>query len=741
MGTKPNDYFLNQMENPDFTAYDFNQMGLNAANTGLMPKSTYQNLSAVQNNPLFLNGQGKFDQNKFDKAYQAAQHGYTQMALNKYTDDVASEATYYKDNLFAPTNQIKNWGPDYTMVRTENPLKQVIGFQGSNIITAGDQSAREIAESVPFYDFTKGKFGIQTPNDTWIGNFFHPKVMATYDKDTDEIDPVTGVMKHHTKGENKIDPVTGTYYYETLGNRSPYGKDILSGWDTITRDGSIANKYDFFDSDDIKKSTFGSMVKAAVKIAPALIPSPIAPWYIGARVGLSTLDLMGKLGKIFTGSDSPNSSYLEAINKTFTESQSDDAQSHPWHIENIVNLSADVFTQLAEQRWIFEQVPKLFTKGINPFTEEGKKVISKDVEQLDVDDLKALLSSEEGQSRLAKISQEYNIPIDDAAMNVANQTKLINTLKIQDVLEKKQHDFFFFLQYLSKAYMTGSTGADSYGDAKQAGVDDIPASIFTLGYAAGEYGIINSALGEWILPELRLERTKMKMAAEKLAGVPIPELNAPKEEKSNFFKRIFNFGKSMANGDYHIMTEKAEATGLNEAITKDGGEILDKAKSLTSKAAAQTAKAVNAAQDATGKVIANVGSTMLDSAPIGKIFAKQVIANALGEGTEEASEELLYDMSKTLFNLSSWFAGSDKRMTAFDAQNGDFSKIPWDQVLNRYALNFVGGVIGGGLGQALPNYRASASLKNMSTEQAWQMAVNLVRENKTDDFIKTIDKM
>jgi hypothetical protein len=58
--------------------------------------------------------------------------------------------------------------------------------------------------------------------------------------------------------------------------------------------------------------------------------------------------------------------------------------------------------------------------------------------------------------------------------------------------------------------MTGITVADSYSDAKQAGLNDTKAALFTLGYGVGEYQIINSALGEWILPELRIEKTRMK---------------------------------------------------------------------------------------------------------------------------------------------------------------------------------------------------------------------------------------
>jgi len=140
-----------------------------------------------------------------------------------------------------------------------------------------------------------------------------------------------------------------------LNGRSIYGREVLSGWDTLTVDGSAINKYDFFDSDDIDKSFRGSLMKSIVKVVPALIPA-ISPWYIGARMALSMSDLSGKIMKMTTGSDNSVASWLEGVNAAFTESTSDWArgsqeygiEGHPWSLENLMNLGADVFTQLAE---------------------------------------------------------------------------------------------------------------------------------------------------------------------------------------------------------------------------------------------------------------------------------------------------------------------------------------------------------------------------------------------------------
>jgi len=56
---------------------------------------------------------------------------------------------------------------------------------------------------------------------------------------------------------------------------------------------------------------------------------------------------------------------------------------------------------------------------------------------------------------------------------------------------------------MSRLYMTILTVADAYGEAKEAGASDMGAAALTLGYALGEYGILRTDIGKWILPELK----------------------------------------------------------------------------------------------------------------------------------------------------------------------------------------------------------------------------------------------
>jgi len=114
------------------------------------------------------------------------------------------------------------------------------------------------------------------------------------------------------------------------------------------------------------------MARAVAQIAPVFIPY-VGEAYIGSRIALSMAELIPTIGKIFTGSDNEFLSKIEGINKAMSFSTSDYTQgsqeagvdSNPWTAETGLKLISDVFTQLAEQRWIFKYGSALFS-GVNP---------------------------------------------------------------------------------------------------------------------------------------------------------------------------------------------------------------------------------------------------------------------------------------------------------------------------------------------------------------------------------------
>jgi len=93
--------------------------------------------------------------------------------------------------------------------------------------------------------------------------------MAQYDEDGEHYDVYTGQMVSHKKGDYKLNK-NGTYYTEKLNGRNPSGKTVVKASDLLSVDGEGWNKYDFFDSDDIDKTTHGIVYKNAVALLPLL---------------------------------------------------------------------------------------------------------------------------------------------------------------------------------------------------------------------------------------------------------------------------------------------------------------------------------------------------------------------------------------------------------------------------------------------------------------------------------------
>ena len=179
-------------------------------------------------------------------------------------------------------------------------------------------------------------------------------------------------------------------------------------------------------------------------------------------------------------------------------------------------------------------------------------------------------------------------------LNAINETK---AAKYVDDLVRKANSIG---SPLSKAYMTGITVQDTYGDAKAAGASDLEAALLTLGYAGGEAWILNTGLGEWILPELHIDKFKNKAIAEALVK-PVNDAKKTLEQtgdKQGFVKELLKIGRNVATNVY-----------AEKAMAKKSAEVIG--------------------------------------------------AHALGEAFEETSEELLADASKAIFNVTRWLRGKD----------------------------------------------------------------------------------
>lgn len=568
MMNKENDLFLNMLYNPDMSLLDLKQVGLDSTNTGIDSMDSYRENKKVKE--LFTTPQGTFKEEEFTKAYNNAKAAYNVMSTLDTDEAIIKSSTWDKHNIWAPKNLIRN-EPNIKITTIANPMKQQAGIVSLGKVEQPKLSVSEIAQGQKVYDPSTGEWSA-APNDTFMGlpYFTDTLVLATWDEEGEHKDPNTGQMVHHDKGTPKLND-EGTYYYEKLAGRPVYDKQVLNKMNILTPEGSWINKYDFFDSDDLQqKSIFGTVMKNVALIAPMFIPY-VGPFWTGISIASQSAGWLATLGKMFVGSDSPMLSEIEGWSKSMNRqtATTDYAQHNTFCWENFINLIGDVVGQLAEQRFIFKQIPKLF------------KVNSK-IDASDLNKSKDLLEKEYFQQGKKEL---------DAALGVKNGELLTTDASVLGNYQSKlsgiramasshaQRDIDLYMKQsqkigsvLSKTYMTAITTQDMYGEAKSAGATDLEATLLTLGYSAAEAALLNTGIGEHILPELREQGIFNKAIAKALTNIKFDK----SEGKLSYARRLFNAGKELINEGTTSsnILKMTGAHALGEGIEEVSEELL-----------------------------------------------------------------------------------------------------------------------------------------------------------------------
>lgn len=677
-----NDMILNMLANDSFTVSDFKAVGLSADNTKLESEEKYKSSQMIQENPLFQDDEGNFSEELFHQYYLGATEFYNRLADETYLEDITKNTAYSKDNIFAPEGSpVIDETPKFVI--SPNPF-----LQNNSLTRVGKKGDRtlsisEIAQSQKVYDTKKGEFEDESINDRafgnnpfkWLGDLFsEPLVIAQWDEDGEHVDLLTGETKKHKKGDYKYNE-DGTFYYETLGGRDVYGRQVLNKMNTLTVDGSAANAYDFFDSDDLQqKSIIGNTMKNLALVGSMFLPV-VGNYVAAASIATQSVGLLGALGKMFLGSENETANTLHAWAKTVNrQSTSEYAAQNTWCWENLINMIGDTVGQLKEQRYLFTHVPALFkgTKGIkaqdtksyDKLVEEAAKEIREKTGKDLNEAIKAInkgVGSESWKGELAELGLQH---------------ATISKLKAQAQLEKYMQGYRELGSIMSKAYMTGITVQDTYGEAKANGASDLEAFALTLGYAAGEAAILNTGLGEWIMPELHGDKLKYKAMINALKNEIKPitdnlENTATAEGRRNVFKQIFNIGKKIATDD----------VARQQFVSKAYDPL------------------------------------------------KVVAAHAAGEAFEELSEEVLADFSKSAFNAVNWLRGDETRMSG-----------AWENIGDRYGMSLLGGFIGGGISSVNTDFKQAKELAKMTNETAIQEMIYMINNDKIDDFLKFANK-
>lgn len=331
---KHNDWLASMFFQPNMSIQDLADVGVTTENSELKSRDFYKSQTAIRDS---FSKDGKFDEKSFDAYYDSVLRVYNVAAEQELVGNILNQYTYDERDHTAPVNgKIRDYTP--TLVEFANPLGVNYSAEGINLISEPTLSIREAAQKARVFNTETGKFENYTPNDLNLFSFWSaPNLVLAKDE----------------KGNLKLNE-DGSPYYETLGGRSAVGKELLHVSDILTTDGSVWNQYDFFDSDGLDKTAFGTVMKTATSIVPYLIPG-VGQYVAMFEIGRSLMESLPELYKGVSSlmgitSDFSTANEIAAFASRFNSSISDAGAQKLLSFESIGNMAVDSIKQLYAQR-------------------------------------------------------------------------------------------------------------------------------------------------------------------------------------------------------------------------------------------------------------------------------------------------------------------------------------------------------------------------------------------------------
>lgn len=528
------DWLLENLANPTYDVQDLVTMGnVSTDNTQFLSKETYMNSQFIKD--AFSDDEGNFLKDDFEKFY-------TQLAtkwnsLQEQTYEQGLELDPFDTSLTRPGHRQAKL--NISLSENFNPDRIQIGVEGFLTMSDPTKSRAEIGQSNFIYDTENQKFKTETPEDyalfnnpiKWFKDLLsEPLVLAKYEEDT-----IDENGEFHQKGEYKLNQF-GTYYYETLNGRSPIGREILSIGDVLTKEDSLLNKIDFFDSDDLQKSIAGVVAKNVALIAPMFI-APIAPWYYGALIAKELATTMPMLtSMIFNlyGEETSTPSWINTLagyGESATLGTSQYSKENVFTAENLINLIGEVALQWGTQKQIVKMVDYFGTSTKSKLAKAEQKAFE-------------FYKSKKDLPQLQGLSAIDDVDWKNSILGARAMEKF--TKSIMESATKKQK----IGANVALAYMALISNTDVYATMKEKGATEKEAAWVALASTLGMYAVDKwMHLGEIFFDEATDDFLKQsrKQLRQEMSAINLSHKYGTKETTSNLIKKGWDFGKKAAN--------------------------------------------------------------------------------------------------------------------------------------------------------------------------------------------------
>lgn len=690
---KQNDWIIASLNNPDFSPMDFKVVAdMNLSNTQLLSPDKYKKSEEITQHPLFQTN-GSFDEGKFNMFYMDQAKKFGEFSAENQIESDPFEYDMW-DITRPRSSRVKN--PGFQIFKPFNPDHKTTGMFGDETTDSG-YSKKELAQKSKIFDSKTGKWKEESVNDLsffespvkYIQSLFdEPLVYATYDEDTEEINPRTGKLEKHHKGEWKVNE-DGQYYTETLNGRSVLGKEIVSAGDYVSSEESNMNKYDFFDSDGLDKSVTGTVAKNLVAVAPLVALSYLTPagamiyggLYVGREMA-KTLPMLDGMFKSFTGQEVKDNKLLNTISaygQKFTTGTSEYAQQNTFAAENFVNLMGEVALQWGQQK----AIANAWTRLTNSNARTMEAAYGKAAQEYSKRSLGHIMEAGMGKMSTAQMTELTGVTTSKGIKEMISSGAWMNTAIGKAAVDKFIPSAKLALeskmktgQNLSLVYMALISNTDVYDSVLEAEGTNLEAAAIALGSTIGMFGVDKYlGLGEMFFQDETVRRSfreGWKKSAQEMVDV--------------FSRNVKDKAMSTATRE-----SKKNLIGLMQ-------------------------KGVSKAKE----FVTDYHSKMKD-------HTLGFVGKSIGEGLEEVSEELVADSSK-------WIGELAGKLGYFSQTDYGSFENPFD----RYMMSFLGGAAGGGLFYGVEAFQKRNDPKAREGENE---LVYLIRNHKKADLMKELDEL
>lgn len=669
---KQNDWIIANVNNPNFEIADFvNLADMTMENTQLLPYNEYLTKDIITENEMFKNKSGQFDADLFKNYYINKANEFQKFSEDDYVDSL--EYSMFDTRITRGDKKIKN--PNYQLFRMDNPDRQKMGIAGINVISERDKSVSELAQNSNIWDPEKNEFLDYTPNDNALiddkGIHIFNYVKSLFNDDPLVIAKYEEDTEEIVNGQ-KVVHKKGTYKLNSDGD---YYTEKLNGRSPVGKEFISAMDTITIDGSDVNEYDFFDSDGMDKSVVGSTVKNLVAvsPMLFGGPVGTvyGGLFVARELAKAMPMLADVITLFGDNVDNQFINTMA--AWGHKFSGSTSEYAKANMFS--------YENFANLASDVALQWGQQ--KTIVKGInnlfnankKQINAAYAKAANNYANESRRMLAEAFDGKIDLNDAFSYIG--TKELS--KLSDMISKGHWEKTALGSASLKKYLNPIEKAIE--KRTKLGQD------LSLVYMAM---ISNTDVYESVLEKGGTQKEAAAMALGSMAGMFAVD-------------KFFHLGE--------LFFDDA-AKPLRQSLAKDAQSLFEK----TATSGESTKNLLQKGFALGKKAIENYGKGLREHT-LG--FA----GKALGEGIEEVSEELVADISKSIGELAGEFG------LASQSNYG-----AWDNALQRYAMSFLGGAVGGGMFYGI-------DAKNSVNKPAEQSTLFLIRNNKTSELLSELEKM